>query len=312
MYHIIMNPTAGQGLGETVYLPHLIEAFETNGLAYKVHVTTKSKDGYGFAKNICENVQDTAGIIGIGGDGTMQEIVAGMADACGHGKKIPVPLALFPGGSGNDFVMAIEGGKTAMRRRYMRDVKSGARAFADKLLNRRLRTIDLITANGKAFLVAGNLGVDARIVEGAVALKPKYGGKAYLAAAYKSITKHKNIPMELAFNGKKLAKTFTLIAICNNSTYGGGLSIAPDAKFDDGKITLCMVDGMSRLKLGVLFPSLLIKKHMYLKDITFAECTELHVTLPPGTETLCLDGNLYPVEGEIHFKILPQVLDVFA
>ncbi|MCL1788342.1 MAG: hypothetical protein FWG38_10195, partial [Defluviitaleaceae bacterium] len=95
-------------------------------------------------------------------------------------------------------------------------------------------------------------------------------------------------------------------------TYGGGLAIAPAAKFDDGKITLCMVNGMSRLKLGVLFPSLLIKKHVLLKDITFEECTELRVKLPNGAETLCLDGNLYPVEGEIHFKILPQVLDVFA
>jgi hypothetical protein len=30
-------------------------------------------------------------------------------------------------------------------------------------------------------------------------------------------------------------------------------------------------------------------------------------------ETLCLDGNLYPqsAEGKIHFKVYPQVLDVF-
>jgi len=312
MYHIIINPTAGRGLGQSQYLPNLIEAFNEYNLEHKVHITTKSKDGYVFAKQICEQYPDSTGIIGVGGDGTMQEIVAGMVDAYPNREKIRIPLALFPGGTGNDFVMAIEGGKAAMKAKYMRNIKAGAKAFAEGICRRNLRTIDLITANDVAYLVAGNIGIDARIVHNAVALKPKYGGQAYLAAAYKSIMQHKNIPMEISLNGKTFTNDFTLLAICNNSTYGGGLPIAPPAKFDDGKITLCMVNGMSRLKLGVLFPSLLVKKHVHLKDITFEECTELRITLPPGVETLCLDGNLFPVEGEIHFKILPSVLDVFV
>jgi len=312
MYHIILNPTAGRGLGQSQYLPNLIEAFDRYSLEHKVHITQKPKDGYEFAKQICEQHPNSMGIVGVGGDGTMQEIVAGLVDACPNGTKIPIPLALFPGGTGNDFVMAIEGGKAATKAKYMRDIKAGAKAFVEGICRRNLRTIDLIAANEVAYLVAGNIGIDARIVHNAVALKPKYGGQAYLAAAYKSIMQHRNIPMELSLNGKTFTKDFTLLAICNNSTYGGGLPIAPLAKFDDGKITLCMVNGMSRLKLGILFPSLLVKKHVHLKDITFEECTELRITLPPGTETLCLDGNLFPVEGEIHFKILPSILDVFV
>lgn len=312
MYHIIINPAAGRGLGKSLYLPNLEEIFDKANLLYETLITTKQKDAYEFAKNICVNKPDSDGIIGVGGDGTMQEIVAGMADAYPHGKKIPIPLALFPGGTGNDFVMAIEGGKAAMRKKYKKDTKAGVRAFAEKLCNRSLRTIDLITVNSEAYLVAGNIGIDARIVHNAIEYKPKYGGQAYLAAAYKSIMQHKNIPLEILINGHTIRKEVTLIVICNNSTYGGGLHIAPSAKFDDGKITLCVVNGMSRIKLGVLFPSLLVKKHVHLKDISFMECTELRVTLPPGTETLCLDGNLFPVEGELHFKILPSVLDVFV
>jgi len=312
MYHIIVNPTAGCGLGKSLYLPNLVTAFDENNLEYYVHVTEKVKDGYEFAKRICEQYPDSKGIVGIGGDGTMQEIVAGMADASPHGDKIPIPLALFPGGTGNDFVMAIEGGKSAMRAKYKKNAKTVAQAFVEKIRRRNLHTIDLITANGEAFLVAGNIGIDARIVQNAVDLKPKYGRQAYLAAAYKSIMQHENIPMELLLNGETFTKDFTLIAICNNSTYGGGLPIAPHAKFDDGKITLCMVNGMSRLKLGILFPSLLAKKHIHFNNISFAECTELCITLPSGAETLCLDGNLYPVEDKIHFKILNNVLDVFV
>jgi len=311
MYHIIVNPIAGRG-HIMQFLPQLTDMFEKCNLPCTSYTTTNVKDGYKIAKRICEETPDCPGIIGIGGDGTIQEIVAGMADAFPHGAKIPIPLGIYPGGSGNDFVMALEGGKSVVRKKYRKNTKAVAETFAQKIAKRELRTTDLITANGEAYLVAGNIGVDARIVRDAIALKPKFGGQAYLVAAYKSIMKHKNIPLEVSVNGETIAKDFTLIAICNASTYGGGLPIAPMAKFDDGKITLCMVNGLSRIKLGVLFPSLLLKKHVHLKDISFIECTEAQITLPPGIENLCLDGNLYPTEGKIHFKILPKVLDVFV
>lgn len=309
MYHIIFNPIAGRGLSKTKYLPMLASMFQKYDLPVAVYETTKPNDGYEITKRICSESPNCLGIVGIGGDGTIHEIVAGMANTFPSG-KIPIPLGIFPGGSGNDFAMAIEGGKAAMRKKYKNNTL--IEIFVERIYKRSLRTVDLISANGEAYLVAGNIGIDARIVRDAIDLKPKFGGQAYLVAAYKSIMNHKNIPLTLSIDGKIITRDFTLVAICNNNTYGGGLEISPSAKFDDGKITLCMVDGMSRLKLGVLFPSLLFKKHVHLKAINFIDCHEVIISLPPGTETLCLDGNLYTKEGQLHFKILPQVLDVFA
>jgi len=314
MYYIIVNPVAGKGLS-TQYLPQLVTAFKKRGLSCKAYVTKKPRDGYYAAKRLCQDYPNCEGIIGMGGDGTIQEIAAGMTDAFLKGtnpcEKIPIPLGIFPGGSGNDSVMALKGGK-ATATKYRKNINNVANTIAEAALTRKFTNIDLITANGEAFLVAANMGIDARIVHDAIALKPKFGGQAYLIAAYKSIMNHENIPMEIHVNGQTISKDFTLIAVSNANTYGGGLQISPSAKFDDGKITLCMVNGLSRLKLGVLFPSLLIKQHVHLKDINYIDCTEFRLTLPRGTETLCKDGNLSPVNGEIHFKILPGVLDVFA
>jgi len=309
MYHIIFNPIAGRGLSKTKYLPVLIDMFQKYNLSATIYETIKPKDGYEITKQICLESSNCRGIVGVGGDGTIQEIVAGMADTF-PSTKIPIPLGIFPGGSGNDFAMAIEGGKAAMRKKHKNNTLT--EIFVERIYKRSLRTVDLISVNGEAYLVAGNIGIDARIVRDAIDLKPKFGGQAYLVAAYKSIMSHKNIPLMLSIDGEVIAKDFTLVAICNNSTYGGGLEISPSAKFDDGKITLCMVDGMSRLKLGVLFPSLLFKKHVHLKAINFIDCQEVIISLPSGAETLCLDGNLYTKEDQLHFKILPQVLDVFA
>jgi len=302
MYHIIVNPVAGKGR-TTAYATQLGKELARENISYTLHTTTKVKDAYHFALQILQNPPSGSGIIGIGGDGTIQEIVAGMVDAFPHGQHIPTPLAICPVGSGNDFVTSLNGKKTK---------KSPApSAFAEKIKKRYLRTIDVITANNEAFLNIANIGVDARIVQNAANLKQTHGGRAYLAAVYKSIMRHSNTTMTLAVNGREITKPFTLIAICNGQFYGGGLRIAPTAKFDDGKITLCVIEGVGRAKLGILFPSLLIEKHTALKIVQFEECTELSLTLQ-NAETLCLDGNLAPATGEIKFKILPQVLDVFV
>ena len=319
MYHIITNPVAGRGRSMQ-YQSQLVATLKEYSLECTTHVTEKPKDGYIFVKQIYEQFPNCKGIIGIGGDGTIQEIVAALAELTCNGEKVPIPLGIFPGGSGNDFAMTIEGGKAAYKKKYKKNMAAITKTLVERISANSTRTVDLITANGEAYLVAANIGLDARIVHNAIKYKPKYGGQAYLVAAYKSIMQHKNIPLQISVidNGvikeNNHIKDYTLIAVCNNRTYGGGLCIAPPAKFDDGKITLCTVDGLSRPKLGVLFPSLLVEKHAKLKEINFIECTEVRITLPPGlnTEKLCMDGNLFPVEGEIHFKILPQVLDVFA
>ena len=308
MLHIIVNPVAGKGR-TMLYLPLLMDRFNELGLNCEIHITTKVREAYYFAKECCN--LGSGGIIGIGGDGTIQEIVAGMADAWPHGEVIPVPLGILPGGSGNDFITTLEGGKAAVKRKFSRDIKDVTNDFASKIYNRKLRTIDLVTANGEAYLNIGNMGIDAKIVHSAADLKQKLGGQAYLASVYKNIVRHNNIKLEITLDGKTTTGNYTLAAICNGEYYGGGLHIAPPAKPDDGKITLCLVAGMSRARLGVLFPSLMIEKHTSLKEITYTHCHEVTISLP-NEEILCLDGNLYPKTGKITFKILPKVLDVFV
>lgn len=310
MFHIIVNPNAGRGR-TLEHLQFLAQLFAENNGAYTKYITTGALDAQEKAREICEKHADCAGIIGIGGDGTFQEIAAGMAAA--GGTKIPLPLAIFPGGSGNDLILTVEGGKKSAKSKYGKNAEQNARAFFETLMQGKTRAIDLITANGRAFLNIGNIGLDARIVQTASALKKNFGGKAYYAAVYQSIVRHKNLPLTIEANGKKFEGAYTLVAVCNGQYYGGGMRIAPTARLDDGKITLCLVEGISRPKIMVLFPLLAVEKHERLKYVNFIECEKVKITLPHPTETLCLDGNLYPEIGnEIEFKILPKALDVFV
>jgi YegS/Rv2252/BmrU family lipid kinase len=309
MYHIIANPIAGRG--RTVAHLHLLTAlFDTTLCAYEVHQTDAPLHAYELAKRLC-HTEAIDGLIGIGGDGTFQELAAGMVDAFPHGQKLPVPLGIFPGGSGNDFIMSVESGKRAALKKYRTSPAKAAQNFFDTVMRGHTRTIDVITANDMAFLNVGNIGLDARIVANAAALKQRYGRYAYLAAVYKTIASHENLPLKITADGMEQEGKYTLVAACNGQYYGGGMRIAPRAHIADGKITLTVVDEISRARTMVLFPSLLIEKHESLRQVSFIECEE--VTMECATpQTLCLDGNLYPMKSQVTFKCLPQVLDVFV
>ena len=302
MYCIIVNPKAGRG--ESIKQAQVLESqLKMLGVEHDTVYTTGVNCGYSKAKEICLNKSPAVrGIIGIGGDGTIQEIVAGMADAFPLGKKIPIPLCICPAGSGNDFIMSVT----------KKNPKKVSEALVNNLSQGNSKAVDIITANNRAYLNIGNVGLDAWIVKNAEAKKKEYGNRAYLAAVYKSIISYKAINLVIEADGKVFEGAFTLVAVCNGQYYGGGLQVSPSAKIDDGKITLCVVEYMSKIKTMAIFPSLMIKKHMYLKAVSFHECTDVTITFSDDEGVLCLDGNLSQAKGMVEFKIHKQVLDIIV
>jgi YegS/Rv2252/BmrU family lipid kinase len=292
------------------HLPHFVALMDKAKMSYKVHETERPMHAYEIAKSLV-HTHAVDGIVGIGGDGTFQEIAAGMVDAFPHGQKIPVPLGIFPGGSGNDFVMTAEGGKRAALRKYKINPAKAAFNFFETLQRGQTRSIDVVTANGMAFLNVGCVGLDARIVENAVQLKKRWGSRAYYAAVYKSIARHENMTLTITADGETLEGDFTLAAMCNGQYYGGGMRIAPEADLADGKISMVTVDGMSRPRTMVVFPSVLLERHTRLKELRTILCEEVQIIMA-REETLCLDGNLYPPRKDYAFRVLPQALSIFA
>ena len=237
MYCIIVNPKAGRG--QSIARAHSLESqLVAHGIEYSTVLTTGVNCGYIHAKKFCSDKSlGIKGVVGIGGDGTIQEIVAGMADAFTHGEKISIPLCICPAGSGNDFIMSVSN----------KNRKNAEEKFLSNLVQKNAKAVDIITANKRAFLNIGNVGLDAWIVKNAETKKKEYGNRAYLAAIYKSIISYKPTNLVIEANGMVFDGAFTLVAVCNGQHYGGGLHISPQAKIDDGKITLCVARSMSKI-----------------------------------------------------------------
>ena len=292
MYHCIVNPAAGRGKGQ-----HMISAIASfmaaHGAEIDIKMTHDSLDGTLFAKEACTS--NSEGIIAVGGDGTLQEIVTGMLDGRDQCKT---PLALIPCGSGDDW-----------RRSF--NIGFGCDKMLEAVLLNKPQKIDAIRVNKMTCINIGNIGLDAKIVKNAQPFKRLFGNKSYVVSALISIMRHKNTPITIHIDDEDpIEDDFTLVAVCNGQYYGGGMRINPLAVIDDGRITLCLVSALSKLKTLALFPLMLMERHTGFKAIKYIECKKVKL-IPKGEKIFCLDGNLYESAEPLEFEILPKAVKVF-
>src|SRR5699024_35108 len=96
MYIFIVNPVAGNGRAKRIF-----SEITSSYLYHQIKSTYFFTKYEGHAEEIIKNIiEDHANvvevIIVIGGDGTLHEVMNGLAAE-------QIPIAFIPGGSGNDF-----------------------------------------------------------------------------------------------------------------------------------------------------------------------------------------------------------------
>src|SRR5699024_4344376 len=96
---IIYNPTAGRELFKKE-LPKVLERFEKAGYETSAHATSGEGDATIAARIAVERKYDI--VLVAGGDGTINEVVQGIAEA-----KFRPKLGIIPTGTTNDFARAL-------------------------------------------------------------------------------------------------------------------------------------------------------------------------------------------------------------
>ena len=96
---IIYNPTSGREIFKK-HLPEVLAKLEVAGYETSCHATTCAGDATTAAKAAVERDFDI--IIAVGGDGTLNEVVAGVSEFENRPK-----IGLIPMGTTNDFARAV-------------------------------------------------------------------------------------------------------------------------------------------------------------------------------------------------------------
>ena len=289
-YLFIINPTAGGGKAK-IFETYIEKYMSNTNINFKVLYTTKPKEATEMVINHLN--YDTC--IAVGGDGTVLEVANGILKR-GFGV-----LGIIPAGTGNDFSKSLL---------ITRDTEA---AF-NKIINRKIKKIDIGQVEGSYFLNIASLGFDAEVVRHTDKIKKAIKGKtAYILGVLTSLLVYKSNHMIITIDGQEIRRKATLVAIGNGSYYGGGMEIIPMAKVDDGQLDICIIKDINNLRILLLFPSIFKGKHIrYKKYVEFHRGTNIKVKIK-GEIYLNIDGDISPVsDRDIDFNIGNEKIDVIV
>lgn len=187
-------------------------------------------------------VEDECGMVFVGGgDGTLNEVVNGVASVPGGLAR--VTFGLIPLGTGNDFAQAV-GMPTDIDEAIA--VLSRARSVS----------VDVGRVNGRYFINVSGGGFIAEVSEAVTPqLKSIAGRLAYLLGGAQALLEFEPVRFTLQSEpgSDHLDVPIYAFAACNSRMIGGGRLIAPHAVIDDGLLDFCVIEAMPTLDfLGLL------------------------------------------------------------
>jgi YegS/Rv2252/BmrU family lipid kinase len=218
---IIANPTSGGFQNHNRDYEETLTFLRENGWQVELWLT----DGPGAARKLASRAveQRISVVIAAGGDGTLNEVIQGLAGS-------ETALGVLPTGTVNVWA------------REMGIPLESAKA-REILLHGQTRRIDLGQVNGRYFLLMVGIGFDAEITQ-AVERKPlkRLGVLGYVLAALWFGAGYAGFPLTLRVDDADPVRTRALqIVIGNTRLYGGAFKFTWQARCDDGLLDLCVV-----------------------------------------------------------------------
>jgi YegS/Rv2252/BmrU family lipid kinase len=276
MYIFIVNPASGSGKGRKVW-KKVQRKVTKLGIPYRSFYTKGAGHASDLAKQLTELYRDKiTALIVIGGDGTVHEVVNGLAN---HPE---VPFSAISAGSGNDFSRGF-----GLPRRPL--------AALNQLLRtgRRPRRADVGVYHfiqkkmGKGYFINGlGIGFDGEVAQltnqskyKKVLNKVKLGGLAYVISALKLLYRYKTkeVIIQVDHQEHRFDQVW-LIAVCNIPYYGGGMKIVPKARPYDGELNICVVNRLKPWQVLLALGSVYFGWHTRLKSVHMLKGKRIQIT----------------------------------
>ncbi|HFU4500278.1 TPA: diacylglycerol kinase family lipid kinase [Streptococcus suis] len=301
---LIYNPTSGQEIMKK-NVAEVLDILEGFGYETSAFQTTPEKDS---AKNEARRAA-LAGfdlVIAAGGDGTINEVVNGIAPL----EKRP-KMAIIPTGTTNDYARALK-------------VPRGNPVEAAKLIGKNQTILmDIGLAKNQKngihqehyFINIAAAGTLTELTYSVPSqLKTMFGYLAYVVKGAELLPQVQFTPVRVRHDGVVFEGSVSMIFVALTNSIGGFEQIVPDAKLDDGNFTLIMV------KTGNLFEILHLigqvldgGKHIESDLIEYIKTQHLTIeNLDPDSRLLInLDGE-FGGDAPVELFNLQNHIEFFA
>lgn len=237
----VVNPAAGNGRSRRVWRALADEAAR-RAPGSRVALTRGRGEATALARTAA--AQGWPLVVAVGGDGTLNEVVNGLARAeAGAGPA----LGAIVTGRGRDACRNF-GLPTDPRAAL-------ARALAGSDTRVDLGVVRWADGRARYFLNAAGVGFDAVVAQRAASWR-WHGTLPYLAAVLETLGTHRPVPATIETGGRRVwSGPLTMAVVANGACYGGGMRIAPSADPADGVLDLVVIGDVGRLELLNWLPS---------------------------------------------------------
>ena len=226
-FAIIYNPVAAAGkLKEQFNLA--LKTLDNLNVSYKIFKTDHFQHAITLAH---ETAKDGYNIIGVGGDGTCNEVLNGVIKS--HSNAL---LGFIPIGTGMDIPGAI-GIRPDNIMRACEIIAEGKTGKSDIGLSINAKN------DQRYFLGIGSQGFDAEVTKRTnESQKSMKGTQNYILNVLKTVWAFKKRKIRVTLDHDKWEGLSNLVAVGNGPTYGGWMYMCPKANVHDGLFHISIID----------------------------------------------------------------------
>ncbi|MCA1058858.1 YegS/Rv2252/BmrU family lipid kinase [Rossellomorea aquimaris] len=234
---LIVNPSSGKELGKK-YSDHAHKTMMEMGYDTEIRVTQGEGDARAFAREACEKKFDF--LVAMGGDGTINEAINGMAEQ----EHRPL-FGIIPLGTVNDFARAL-------------NIPMKPEEAINIFKENHVQKTDVGKINDRYFV---NIVAVGALAEASFSTpdeqKSKIGPLAYIIEGMKKMKEKQPFNLKVLSDHDWEGEALLMLVALTNSV-GGMETIAPNAKVNDGQLHVFIIKDMAMPKFLLLLPKILL------------------------------------------------------
>jgi diacylglycerol kinase (ATP) len=242
MWALVINPVSGQGQGTTVGT-YVAGYLNQHKIEFTIVTGNSAVALTDHLKIFIEKNPDCKGVIAVGGDGLMHNILQVVVPA-------QIPFTIIPAGTGNDFVRTLGWDLAAIDAQLM------------KVITTNPSLIDLGLVDGEWFGAILSTGFDSIVNEKANTMTWPKGPMKYNAAIAIELPRFKPRRYEITLDDRTISTQAMLIAVSNGRSYGGGMLVCPNANINDGHFDVMVLHPISTFEFMKVFPQVFAGTHI--------------------------------------------------
>lgn len=296
---IIYNPTSGR---ETLKrsIPDILNVYEAEGYETSTYCTTPSPLSAQIEADRCTR-EGFDLIVAAGGDGTINEVINGIAPHRDRPK-----LAIIPAGTTNDYARALK----IPRNDFVK--------AAELIQNHQFVKMDIgkvkTTSQERYFMNIGAAGFLTEVTYDVPAnMKSVFGSLAYFVKGAELLPQIGKVPVRITYDSGHYEGTASLIFVALTNSVGGFEKIAPDKKLGDGKFTLIIVKTTNIAEILRLITQILNDgRHIHHPKIIYTKTSKVVAeTLNHSQLMINIDGE-YGGDAPAEFTMYKQHMEIVA